>query len=970
MIRLLEAFVPEQSPESTEKTARQPGLLLYEYTKNRAHPVYFVIKGAISKERVTPSQLAEKGTGGEVDDIVAYCANASPEIYDTITTCLDRGSLFIDLGTGAAWRPDGPDAEPETMKLVEALGTIIAFPKKYVDSPGSSEIVSVILGAGKGTRMRSRDLHKVCFPIAGRPAINRLLDQLEQVGVSQHIIVVGEKGQQVVREVSDVRDNVTFVFQINQNGTGNAAKQAAYLLSHQGFTGRVLVVPGDKVIEKDALVRLFETFDTGGADGVIMTDEKKYWPDAGRIVFNRSGQPVDIIEKCDIRKLIEKKDLRYTVLDNGETYDLTGRELEETTPQTNAAVYLFSWDAFAGSVFKISSDNAQKEEYFTEVFRILARDRSRSWTIASTPVRNRHEVMSFNNPEEFLKIEEYYGRKESNIPAPKSLLERIDKKARVKALRPVGEWLRIIDEFGPAAKKTFRKLYGDDESILQERRAVYRQTLLKFIRVYGKNNSVIIARSPGHVNLMGRHVEHRGGFTNYMTINREAILAAGIREDDTVAIHNVDSQRFRPRSFSIGHELSLLPWDEWLHMIQSRTVIDMIHASRTDWSNYFKAASLRLQEKFKDRLLFGFNGVLSGQIPAAAGLSSSSAVVVSAAEALTFINGLSLVPKDFVDLCGEGEWFVGAGAAGGDYAAMKYGEKGSVIHMGFHEVRIEEVIPFPRNYRVIILLSHQDTKKSESSMQIYNERVAAYELAHELVKLSYPGFRDRLSYFRDITAVNFGLEPWGIYEILLALPERISRKEAMKLFPRDRKKELERIFSTHRDPAGGYAVRKVALFGLAEIARARQFARLLKERDMKAAGRLMTVSHDGDRVSMANESGERSPYVNEVSNMLLVTLKKKLTGGDSLASLHLQPGGYGCSTELIDEMVDIATGIDGVAGAQISGAGLGGCIMAMVREDAVEPFRQTMAASFYARHNLAPEVIVSAPVAGSGIVTV
>ena len=53
-----------------------------------------------------------------------------------------------------------------------------------------------------------------------------------------------------------------------------------------------------------------------------------------------------------------------------------------------------------------------------------------------------------------------------------------------------------------------------------------------------------------------------------------------------------------------------------------------------------------------------------------AGLSSSSAVVVAMAEAAVALNGLDVTPQQFVDLCGEGEWFVGSrgGSAAGSGA--------------------------------------------------------------------------------------------------------------------------------------------------------------------------------------------------------------------------------------------------------------------------------------------------------------
>lgn len=671
-----------------------------------------------------------------------------------------------------------------------------------------------------------------------------------------------------------------------------------------------------------------------------------------------------------LEQMIPENESFYTMQMENEPHQLSGEQLEQITPLINASVYLFSSDAFYSSVFKITSDNAQREEYLTDVVRILANDSSKSWKIIPAPVKDHFEVLSYNNPEELLKIEEYYNQKESQLYSAQTSYKRIDVTYHTRSLRPVEEWLRIIEDFGHDVKRQLREVYGDNEELLIERRNEYLRTLRTFIKVYGKNNSVVIARSPGRVNIMGRHVDHRGGYTNLMTINREVILVTGGRKDDIINIHNVDSQNFRPRFFSIGSELSRLPWDEWLNMISSETVQKMIHSTKGDWSNYFKAVALRLQEKYKGHLIYGFNGVLSGRIPLAAGLSSSSAVVVSAAEALTFINGLSFIPKEFVDLCGEGEWFVGTRGGSADHAAMKFGEKGNILHMGFNETRIEDIIPFPKKFRLIILHSHQSAKKSEEAMQIYNEKVATYEVAQAIVKSRFPRFRNRIIYFRDINTGNLGLKPYEIYDILLAIPEHVTRKELIKIISEEDKERMELIFSSHKEPEGGYESRRLTLFGISEIARGREFARLMKDGNIEDACHLMNISHDGDRISRLNKNGERVMYDNSASDNYILTLQKRSKDKNPTADIHLQPGGYGCSTFLIDEMVDIAKNIDGVIGAQLSGAGLGGCIMALVKDDAVDNFQKIMISSFYEKHNFSPQILVCTPIAGSGIFSV
>jgi N-acetylgalactosamine kinase len=965
-------------------------------------------------------------SGGPAADLFESLPRYAPEIYEALCKRLEEGDVYLDLDRMEASDPKGPDDTPETRTLLEALSAAAIFPRSRLNTEAAQGIVSVILCGGKGSRMRSKDLHKVCFPIAGRPAINRLLDSLERAGVSEHVVVVGEKGTQVVREISEVRDNVAFVYQINQNGTGNAAKQAAYLLQAQGYKGNVLLVLGDKVFEETALERLVRTFEESDADAALMVADKKFWQDSGRIVYDRSGRPIDIVEKRDIQKLIlsahiieyikelEKipaaqiremilgevpaeskarlmfpdlmmrldsgKDLtreeverlipsesrRYLFEANGTRIEMSGEELEKSCDTINASVYLFSSEVFFRWIFNLSTDNAQQEEYLTDIVRLIARDPEHHWKIIPVPVSDGYEVMSFNNPEELLRIEEYYNSKEVRLAFRDRASERIEESLRDRALRPITEWVKILEDFDLEVRKAFQRIYGDHSDLHMERREEYLGALRKFIRVYGVNRKVIITRSPGRINLMGRHVDHRGGYTNYMAINREVILIAGVRNDDVIEIHNVDSNDFRPRSFSIGSELARLPWDEWLNVINSEKVLKIIQSSRGDWANYFRAAALRLQEKYKGRLLYGFDGVLAGKIPLAAGLSSSSAVVVSAAEALTFINGLSIRPNDFVDICGEGEWFVGTRGGSGDHAAMKFAEKGSIIHMGFHPIQIKKIVPFPPGYVLFILLSHQSAKKSENAMQIYNEKVATYEVAHALVKAGNPHLKEKMIFFRDIDAEHLGLQKHEIYDILLSVPEKIGRAELMKTVLEEDRDRFERIFTSHLEPEGGYEARRVALFGIAEIGRARAITTLLENSDMEGVGRLMNISHDGDRVTRMS-GHEKAPHDNSYPDEMVTALRDRLAEGDSMADIHYQPGGYGCSTPRIDEMVDIARTVPGVMGAQLSGAGLGGCIMALVQEESADLFRKTMTDDFYNKYRLPPSVETCFPIEGSGV---
>jgi galactokinase len=85
------------------------------------------------------------------------------------------------------------------------------------------------------------------------------------------------------------------------------------------------------------------------------------------------------------------------------------------------------------------------------------------------------------------------------------------------------------------------------------------------------------------------------------------------------------------------------------------------------------------------------------------------------------------------------------------------------------------------------------------------------------------------------------------------------------------------------------------------------------------------------------------------------------------AQLFMQPGAYGCSTPEIDEMVDLASAVPGVVGAQLAGAGLGGCIMILARNEAVPQVRKALAAGYYRPRDLEPAAIPCRTVEGAGL---
>lgn len=187
---------------------------------------------------------------------------------------------------------------------------------------------------------------------------------------------------------------------------------------------------------------------------------------------------------------------------------------------------------------------------------------------------------------------------------------------------------------------------------------------------------------------------------------------------------------------------------------------------------------------------------------------------------------------------------------------------------------------------------------------------------------------------------------------------------------------LETLFKSHAEP-DHYLIRSVVLYGAAECARAEMCREYLARGDMEGLGRLMQISHDGDRVvnyTAGEEGWTQRNYDYSASDAYLKTLIDDLQSEDpdrvARAQLYLQPGGYACSTPEIDEMVDLSLQVPGVLGAQLSGAGLGGCIMVLVRSEAKEKLKQVLTEKFYYPRSLTPQITESTPVMGSMLVRV
>ncbi len=162
-----------------------------------------------------------------------------------------------------------------------------------------AETAAIILAAGKSTRMRS-DLPKVLHEICGRPMLGYVLSACRLACVDRIIAVVGHGKDQVIDRFSADLD-VTWVEQVEQNGTGHAVQVCRDAL--EGFDGSVLVVAGDMpLLRRETVIELLESREESGDALALATTVLDDPTGYGRIIRDGDGKLEAIVEHRDCSK--------------------------------------------------------------------------------------------------------------------------------------------------------------------------------------------------------------------------------------------------------------------------------------------------------------------------------------------------------------------------------------------------------------------------------------------------------------------------------------------------------------------------------------------------------------------------------------------------------------------------------------------------------------------------------------------
>ncbi len=541
-------------------------------------------------------------------------------------------------------------------------------------------------------------------------------------------------------------------------------------------------------------------------------------------------------------------------------------------------------------------------------------------------------------------------------------------------LRPVSSWIKLIKDTNSEIHQRLSQIYGDNGDMKSQAAEMCLRTLEAFSRAYGTDSSGLIVRSTGRVNLVGTHIDHRGGSVNPICI-KDMWLVVEPRDDDLVLAKNVESVEFADEQFCIKECLpvgeKIRDWDSWCYdEFEKRKG----NASIT-WSNYVRAAVLYLQHlHMRDDGSFapaikGMNMMFYGNVPRAAGLASSSALVMAAAETVIRLNNLRIEPADMVEHWGFAEWYVGTRGGCSDHAAIIYGRPDKILHITAFPATVDRTA-LPGGYSVLLVNSLIEAKKQAGARDIFNSRVAAYIFGLMMIRKIFPEYADKLERLRDVNPERLGVDEIQIYRIVQSLPATVSRAEILELLPEGGQK-IRRVFRSHNEPEQGYQIRQICLYGIAECIRADMVPDCLRKGDVKPFGELVSISHDGDRVTKLVD-GKRVPTDNSYPGERIDALISDLESGNpqrmSWARLWRQGGGYNVSLPELDMLVDIALATPGVIGAGLVGAGMGGSIVVVVKDECAQQVIENLAEQYYRPRNL--EVAAEVVTAVGGLSTI
>ncbi len=236
-----------------------------------------------------------------------------------------------------------------------------------------SELVAVILAAGKGTRMKSK-LPKVLHKIGGKPMLQHVLDAADAAGAARKVVVVGHEAELVEAMVGE---QAQMALQAEQLGTGHAVMQTEAVL--KDFCGTVMIICGDTpLLEAAELKKFYEGHVASQAAATVLTAFMDDPAGYGRIIRDADGNVLGIVEEKDA--VLEQKAIK----------------------EINTGIYCVEAPLLFEVLVTLTCDNAQGEYYLTDV---LAKLNAMGKKVGGVATADSDMIMGINSRRQLAEAE-------------------------------------------------------------------------------------------------------------------------------------------------------------------------------------------------------------------------------------------------------------------------------------------------------------------------------------------------------------------------------------------------------------------------------------------------------------------------------------------------------------------------------------------------------------------------------------
>ena len=233
---------------------------------------------------------------------------------------------------------------------------------------------AIVLAAGKGTRMKT-ELPKCAFPILKKPMIEYIVENIERSNIDDTVVVIGHK-KEIFEDMLDGR--VKFSYQLEQRGTGHAARMAENHL--KGKAGTTLILLGDMPLISDKVIdKILGKHHESKNDLTIVTTNFDNPKGYGRIIRNQYGNIESIIEHNDCT--FEQKQIQ----------------------EVNSGIYAVNNEILFDILPQIRLNERKQEYYLTDIVSMM----TKAYKVGTFVMRDSFRVMGVNDLYAISKAEKY-----------------------------------------------------------------------------------------------------------------------------------------------------------------------------------------------------------------------------------------------------------------------------------------------------------------------------------------------------------------------------------------------------------------------------------------------------------------------------------------------------------------------------------------------------------------------------------